>query len=280
LLELPVDLARELPVSATPGDRLSRAFSLRLDDLPGSGRFGLLLAAAAIPLGETIGTPVLVGIASAALASVHAWRGQSEPCREGARTAIAAAVSTGDRYQESLANQSLALLALGGGDPDEAVFVLEPFARRWAESSVVEPGVVPFVPDLIEAHARAGATAEARGWLDAFSAIAYNAGSTWALATCARCEGLLAGGDAFDLHFQRSLELLERSPYRLELARTQLAYGECLRREGRRRDARPHLRAAHEAFAAVAAVPWLERAATELRAISETVEGSGRRDDR
>ncbi len=237
------------------------------------GRLNASAAAAseAIPLGETIGTPVLVGIASAALATVHAWRGQAEPCREGARVAIAAAVSTGDRYQEALANQSIALLALGGGDPDEAVFALEPFARRWAESSVVEPSVVPFVPDLVEAYAQVGSTADARSWLDAFSAVAHDAGSSWALATCARCEGLLAGDDAFDRHFQRSFELLERSPLRLELARTQLAYGERLRREGRRRDARPHLRAAHDAFTAVAATPWQERSAAELRATGEAV---------
>lgn len=218
-----------------------------------------------------IGTPALVGAASAALAGVHAWRGQADACGANAHEAIAAAQASGDRYQEALAHQALALLALGTGRPDDAVLELEPFAHRWAASTVVEPSVVAFMPDLVEAYAQTGATQDARAWLDRFARVATEAGRTWALAACARCEGLLAAADGFDVPFRRSLELLESSPLALELARTRLAYGERLRRQGRRRDARIQLRSAHQSFAVAAAAPWQARAAAELRATGEQI---------
>lgn len=95
-------------------------------------------------------------------------------------------------------------------------------------------------------------------------------------AACARCEGLLVSTDELETAFSQSLELLEHSPHALELARTRLAYGQRLRRGGRRRDARIQLQAAHEAFAAVNAVPWQNRAAAELRATGMPVAAASR----
>src|SRR5205807_974271 len=71
--------------------------------------------------------------------------------------------------------------------------------------------------------------------------------------------------------FAYALDLLESSPLTLELARTRLAYGQRLRRQGRRREARAFLRQAHETFAAEHATPWQARAAAELRATGESV---------
>jgi len=226
----------------------------------------LVAAAEAIQLGEAIGTPALVGAASAASASVHAWRGQEEACVASARIAIAAGLGLGDRFQEAIAHQALAVLALGRGRPEDAIVELEPLAKRWAASTVVEPSTVPFIPDLIEAYAQAGMPEEAARWLGRFKAISEEAGRTWALAACARCEGLLAVAEEFDEPFERALDLLEPPSLLLDLARTQLAYGERLRRQGRRRDARVHLRAAYDAFALAGAAAWLERATAELRA--------------
>jgi len=226
----------------------------------------VVAAAEAVHLGETIGQPAVAGFASAALAGVHAWRGQEEACVESARAAIAAARAQSDRFQEGMARQALALLALGTGRPHDAIVELEPLAHTWAASAMVEPGFVAFVPDLVEACALSGATGEAAAWLARFTRIATEAERTWALAACARCEGLLAAGGSFDEPFGRAVELLEPSPLVLDLARTRLAYGERLRRQGRRRDARTQLRAAHDAFALAGATPWIERSATELRA--------------
>ena len=228
-------------------------------------------AAEAIQLGEVIGTPALVGTASAALAGVQAWRGDAAACVASAQAALEAGLGLGDRFQEVIAHQALALLALGEGRPEDAIVQLEPVARIWAGSTVVEPSAVPFVPDLIEAHAAVGARDEAAGWLARFSRIATDADRRWALAACARCEGLLAPGEALDEPFQRAIGLLADSPLALELARTRLAYGEQLRRHGRRRDARLQLRPAHDLFAAAGATAWQERAAAELRATGERV---------
>ncbi len=231
----------------------------------------VVAAAEAIQLGEAIGTPALVGTASAALAGVHAWRGQEEACVANARAAIGAGMGLGDRFQEAIAHQALALLALGRGHPEDAIVALDPLARTWASSTVVEPSIVPFIPELVEAYALAGAGEEAARWLDRYAAISRKAERTWALAACARCEGLLAPPDGFDEPFRRSIALLEGSSLALDLARTRLAYGERLRRQGRRRDARIQLRAAHDLLALSGATPWVERAAAELRATGEQV---------
>ena len=84
----------------------------------------------------------------------------------------------------------------------------------------------------------------------------------------ARCQAL-AAGSLPEPHFARSIELAEAlSPF--EQARNELLYGEWLRRERRRADARPHLRTALELFQRLALPPWEERARAELRASGET----------
>jgi DNA-binding CsgD family transcriptional regulator len=227
-------------------------------------------AAEAIGLGEILANPKM-DLAAAALAAAQAWRGQAEGCVANARRAAASARVARDRFAEGLALEALALLALGEGRPAAAVAELEPLAQAWLESSVGDPAVVRFVPDLVEAYALSGAASEARALLDRFERVADAAGSTWSLAASARCLGILADAESFDEPFRRALELLEPSPLVLELARTRLAYGERLRRQGRRRDARDQLRLAHEAFAAASAEPWRARSAAELRATGEQV---------
>jgi DNA-binding CsgD family transcriptional regulator len=78
------------------------------------------------------------------------------------------------------------------------------------------------------------------------------------------------GRDTEALYLQ-AIPLLDESRLRVESARARLLYGEWLRRENRRVDARPQLRAAHETFAAIGAQPFAERARRELLATGETV---------
>ena len=229
-------------------------------------------AAEALRVGELLEDPK-TPIACAALAGVHAWRGEVDQCRANARRAAASARSAHDLFMEGLAQGALALLALGTGRPADAIAELTPLTRVWRQSTVRDPAATPFIPDLVEALALDGNTDEARALLAEFAPLASAAGNVWMLAACARCDGLLASGEEFDEPFTRAVELLEPSPYVLDLARTRLGYGERLRRAGRPREARIQLQAAHEAFAAAGATAWQKRTAAELRATGVHVSG-------
>ena len=90
------------------------------------------------------------------------------------------------------------------------------------------------------------------------------------LAQLARCRGLTAADEAGAAHFEAALRHHDGHDRPFELARTELAYGEALRRARRRAEARSHLRGALATFQRIGAEPWVERAASELRATGET----------
>jgi DNA-binding CsgD family transcriptional regulator len=92
----------------------------------------------------------------------------------------------------------------------------------------------------------------------------------WALAYAARCRALLSRSGDAEAEFRLALRLHDLGANRFDRARTQLLFGEYLRRERRRADAREQLRAALETFEGLRAEPWAERARTELRATGET----------
>jgi len=243
------------------------------------GRLGAaeIAASEAISLGEVLGVTTLVGAAAAAVAAVNAWRGDAGACSANAQRAIVEAQASGDRYQQGLAHGALAHLALGSGNPREAVAQLEPLARFWAQTEVADPAAVPFVPDLVEAYVLTRDLDRARSLLNGYAVLAESAGTVWARGVCARCEGSLAEPDDVDTAFAASNELFETSPYALERARTRLAYGERLRRLGRRRDARVQLQAAIDVFEAAGASLWQERALAELRSTGAKVGAPERR---
>ena len=92
----------------------------------------------------------------------------------------------------------------------------------------------------------------------------------WALGILARSRALTTEGDAADGFYREAIERLERTRIRAELARARLLYGEWLRRQGRRVDARDQLRSAHEMFSRFGAHAFAERARRELLATGET----------
>jgi len=95
-------------------------------------------------------------------------------------------------------------------------------------------------------------------------------GTDWALGTAARSRALLTDGPAAEEFYVEAVERLSRSRMRVHLARAQLIYGEWLRRQGRRIDARAQLRAAWDSFVAMGAAAFAERAHRELLATGET----------
>jgi DNA-binding CsgD family transcriptional regulator len=121
--------------------------------------------------------------------------------------------------------------------------------------------------ELIEAGVRCGQPAEAAAALDRLSERTQASGTEWALGTEARCRALLSDDES---RYQESAERLGRSRAVRELARSRLLYGEWLRREGRRVDAREQLRTAYEMFSRMGAAAFAERARRELSATGET----------
>jgi DNA-binding CsgD family transcriptional regulator len=111
----------------------------------------------------------------------------------------------------------------------------------------------------------------AAGALRQLEERARAAGTEWALGTLARSSALLEDGRAADALYREALVRLERCRIVVHLARAHLVYGEWLRRENRRTDAREQLRIAHEMLSGIGAEAFAERARRELLATGETV---------
>jgi DNA-binding CsgD family transcriptional regulator len=107
-------------------------------------------------------------------------------------------------------------------------------------------------------------------WADELATLADLTGAPWAMASAAHARALLSDGSEAQSLFERAVDAHARSPRRVDRARTELAFGEFLRRSRRRVDAREHLRAALETFEDVGAARWAARARHELRASGET----------
>ena len=127
------------------------------------------------------------------------------------------------------------------------------------------------LPELIEASVRRGAIEAARAALERLEATARPAGADVGLGIVARSRALLSEGEAADRLYQEAVERLGRTRRRTDLARAHLLYGEWLRRENRRVDARAQLRTAHDLFTEIGMEAFAERARGELLATGERV---------
>lgn len=125
------------------------------------------------------------------------------------------------------------------------------------------------LPELVEAATRASRPAVAAAALDELDSRARASGTAWARGLAARSKALTSTGPAAEDHYRAAIELLGACRIATHLARTHLVYGEWLRREGRRQDAREQLRTAHELLSEMGAGAFADRAARELRATGE-----------
>ena len=146
-------------------------------------------------------------------------------------------------------------------------------AARDAAWELFEPDPIGYgshlVPELAEAASRTDDQASLQYALDWLSERTRVVSSGWASGMEARVRALLSDGEVADGQYRRSIEHLSGTRLRLELARTHLLYGEWLRRERRRLDAREHLRTALEAFTSMGAEAFGSRAQRELLATGE-----------
>jgi DNA-binding CsgD family transcriptional regulator len=126
------------------------------------------------------------------------------------------------------------------------------------------------LPEVIEAAVRSRQPDVAREAMRQLPKHALD-GSDWAMGIEARCRALLAGDEAAERWYAEAVERLARTPFRTELGRAHLLYGEWLRREGRRVDARRQLASAYDMFSTMGGEAFAERARRELLATGEKV---------
>ncbi|MEU5259208.1 AAA family ATPase [Amycolatopsis sp. NPDC021455] len=191
------------------------------------------------------------------LARIAAIEGDEERCRRLAEDTPDAAGAAGDG--------ALILLDLAIGDHEAVLGRFDTARRRPGRHTAV---LMAAVADLVEAAVRAGRPERAEQPLHRFEAWARAGGQDWAVAVALRCGALLTGREE---PYRKALRHHARAGRPFERARTELLYGEWLRRARRRGDARTSLRSALETFEGLRATPWAERARTELRAAGASV---------
>jgi DNA-binding CsgD family transcriptional regulator len=248
---------------------LADALGIRSAWLAVNHRFeeAAVAASETLDLARDLGARNLEMQPNTALAIVAAFQGRLEEARERAEATRQLAVARDLGLRASTATLALALADMSAGRWSDAVDRLDSLLR--ADSAAIDAVVVRTIPDKLEAAIRAGRIEDARAALALYEARASHLGDVSMVPRILACRALLAGGaDATD-RFEDALRHGEQARP-LDLARIQLLYGEHLRRERRRTDARVQLRAALETFERLRAEPWAERARAELRASGET----------
>jgi class 3 adenylate cyclase len=217
---------------------------------------------------ETTQLTWLAGPASG-LAWLDALEGRADDCRAAAAEGLQLAETLGTGLYKAWAMIALGMLELGLGHPVEALRHLSECEAFLEEISINDPDLSP-APDVVDALVRLGRESEARQVAARYEAAAAAKRQPFALARAARAQALAADDQHFAELFAIALQHHESTPDTFERARTQLYFGERLRRTRKRVEARKHLRTALKAFDELGAAPWGERAMAELQASGET----------
>ncbi len=195
-----------------------------------------------------------------------AYRGQEARALELIEAGVQDATARGEGRAIGLAGFARAVLYNGLGRYDAA----HAAAERACDHD--DLGLVGWsLIELVEASARDGSPDVAAAAVERLEERTRAAGTDWALGAQARSRALVSDGDDADGLYREALERLAGCRLAIHLARAQLVYGEWLRRENRRVDAREQLRAAHDTFSHIGAAGFAERARRELLATGETV---------
>ncbi|MFE2136584.1 LuxR C-terminal-related transcriptional regulator, partial [Streptomyces sp. NPDC059466] len=206
------------------------------------------------------------------MAMVEAVRGRYDEARDHAEEVLRLTRHNGSAYHAALARWALGCAELCAGQPAEAAERLGPV------TAVGTPAFNPVVgfaamPDAVEALARTGRSEEATNLTRTFAAWVDAAPTDARRALLARCRALLDDAEAQE-HYENALALAAALPP-WQRARSELLHGEWLRRRRRGREARTHLRTAHELLTGIGALPFAARAAAELRATGGTTSRTG-----
>jgi DNA-binding CsgD family transcriptional regulator len=195
-----------------------------------------------------------------------AWRGQKQLTLDLLDFGLTNAAERGEGRALTWGEYAMALLHNGLGEYDIALTA----ARSACEHDDLGLVAWPLI-ELVEAASRCERLDVASAPLARLVERTQACGTDWALGIEARSRALVSTGDAADDLYRDAVERLARTRVTVHLARAHLVYGEWLRRENRRADARQHLRAAHDMFDRFGAGAFAERARRELQATGETV---------
>jgi DNA-binding CsgD family transcriptional regulator len=204
--------------------------------------------------------------ALARLAQVEAGLGREEACRGHAAQAMELSRRHANPAVEAVAHETIGRLELGLGRIDAAIERFERVALICAEDPSARIAAVHWPEDLAEACIRRGDRVGAQRAVKALEERAGQCGSCGLVAALARSRAMVAPDETFEELFHSALEWAGRAHQPFDRARTELAFGERLRRARRRREARERLVNALATFEALGSEPWAERARRELAA--------------
>jgi DNA-binding CsgD family transcriptional regulator len=200
-------------------------------------------------------------------ALLAAMRGHEQPAEQLIHDTLQDSTARGQGVGVNMMHTARALLGNGLGRYDAALA-----AAREAAADPLEIGPPKWaLAEAVEAGVRSGNADTAATAFEQLSAMTRASGTNLALGIEAAKGALLSDDDTAESLYREAIDRLRRTRIRVELARTQLLYGEWLRRQGRRVDARSQLRTAYEALTAMGVQAFADRAQRELAATGETV---------
>ena len=228
------------------------------------------LPAAALMLEAVNAVTESTGIPSAPYGALllAAWQGRESEVLALVQATTAEALRRREGFGLIITGFAEAMLGNSLRRYEEAARAAE-IARGYPAAMGEEPWGV--LVELVEGATRSGQSVLANGAFRDLAVTTQAAGSDWALGMEARSHALLSVGAEAEAAYKEAIDRLDQTQIRGELARAHLLYGEWLRREKRRAEARSRLRVAHNMFAEMGMDAFAARAASELRATGETV---------
>jgi DNA-binding CsgD family transcriptional regulator/tetratricopeptide (TPR) repeat protein len=197
-----------------------------------------------------------------------ALRGREDQALAVIDVTIESAVATGQGIAVQYAHWAHSVLLNALGRYEEALAEAE---QATADNTDLFVMTSSALAERVEAAARSGQAGPAAGALERLTEQTRSVDNGWARGIEARSRALLLAGEAAERYYLEAIDQLGRTPLRPDLARAYLLYGEWLRREGRRVDARTQLRTAHDMFTAIGMEGFAERTRRELLATGEIV---------
>jgi DNA-binding CsgD family transcriptional regulator len=215
---------------------------------------------------EAIATAMGVERTAYLTVALPAWQGLEIETRRRIEATTSHAVELGEGQWLTLVEWASSVLYNGLGRYQDAML-----AAERAVASPLELGIASWaLPELVEAAVRCAEPERAAEALRRLSDMTRASATDWGLGVEAVSRALLSGGEAAERQYLEAIERLGRADVAAVLARAHLVYGEWLRRERRRLDAREHLRNAHDMFTAMGLQAFAGRARAELAATGET----------